>query len=59
MGKVSNIIKNLEKSQGNKIVQNNLDIVYKAILHGYKYGGFSKKDMAEYMKGLFYIKESK
>ena len=56
--KISNIIKKLEKSQGREIVQSNLDIVYKEIFYGYKHGGFSNKDMAEYYKGLFYIKEN-
>ena len=51
--KISNIIKKLEKSQGREIVQSNLDIVYKEIFYGYKHGGFSNKDMAEYYKGLF------
>ena len=59
MGKISNIIKNLEKSHGKECVQDNLSMIYKEIFHGYKYGGFSGKDMAEYMRGLFSIKESK
>ncbi len=57
MGKISNIIKNFEKSEGREFIQNNLDIVYKEILIGYKNGAFSDKDMAEYMKGLIGIKD--
>ena len=59
MGKISNIIKKLENSEGKKIVQSNLDIVYKEILHGYKYGAFSDKDMAEHYRGLISIKKER
>ena len=59
MKKISNIIKNLKKNHGKECVQNNLDIVYKEILHGYKYGAFSDKDMAEHYRGLISIKKER
>ena len=58
MGKISNIIKTLEKSPGGKkFVQENISMVHKEIFRGFKDGAFSGKDMAEYMKGLIGIKD--